>query len=76
MLFVVTMSVLVFNDVYGQTIPLGESPYSRDYVGTEFLDAYFGIMGEKIEVSPGDQNVPLTVVLTNVGSQDIVSTLR
>ena len=59
-------------DVYGQTLRLGESPSGREYIGTEFLDAYFGIMGEKIEVSPGDQNVPLTVVLTNVGSQDII----
>ena len=59
-------------DAYGQTLRLGESPSGREYIGTEFLDAYFGIMGEKIEVSPGDQNVPLTVVLTNVGSQDII----
>ena len=59
-------------DAYGQTLRLGESPSGREYIGTEFLDAYFGVMGEKIEVSPGDQNVPLTVVLTNVGSQDII----
>ena len=29
-------------------------------------------MGEKIEVSPGDQNVPLTAIFTNIGSQDII----
>ena len=75
--FLMAVSILELNDgnyeeVYGQTLQLGESPYGREYVGTEFLDAYFGLMGEKIEVSPGDQNVPLTVVFTNVGSQDII----
>ena len=75
LLFVITVSALALNhndEVYGQTLSLKEDPYSRGYVGTEFLDAYFGMMGEKIEVSQGDQNVPFTVVLTNVGSQDII----
>ena len=72
-LLVITIGITAINnDVFAQTFRIGESPYGRDYVGTEFLDAYFGIMGEKIEVSPGDQNVPLTVVFTNVGSQDII----
>ena len=73
MLIVLSIGIMTLQeDAYGQTLRLGESPSGREYIGTEFLDAYFGIMGEKIEVSPGDQNVPLTVVLTNVGSQDII----
>lgn len=73
-LLVVTVGItsIGHDDVFGQTLQIGESPYAREYIGTEFLDAYFGMMGEKIEVSPGDQNVPLTVVFTNVGSHDII----
>ena len=37
----------------------------------KFLDAYFGTEGDKIEVAPGDKNVPFTVVMSNVGTQDI-----
>ena len=37
----------------------------------KFLDAYFGTEGEKIEVAPGDKNVPFTVIMSNVGTQDI-----
>ena len=36
-----------------------------------FLDAYFGTIDQKIEAEPGDSNVPFTVVLANVGTQDI-----
>ena len=44
----------------------------RDFViSVKFLDAYFGTEGEKIEVAPGDKNVPFTVVMSNVGTQDI-----
>ena len=37
----------------------------------KFLDAYFGTDTEKIEVAPGDKNVPFTVIMSNVGTQDI-----
>ena len=37
----------------------------------KFLDAYFGTDSEKIEVAPGDKNVPFTVIMSNVGTQDI-----
>ncbi len=49
----------------------GESPFEHEFVDVKFLDAYFGNLGQKIEVEPGDQNVPFTVVLSNVGSVDI-----
>lgn len=58
---------------YGQgekTIP-GVSPFEHDFVDIKFLDAYFGTSGQKIEVEPGDKNVPLTIALSNTGSQDI-----
>jgi len=44
----------------------------RDFViSVKFLDAYFGTEGNKIEVAPGDKNVPFTVIMSNVGTQDI-----
>ena len=49
----------------------GDSPFERDFGDVKFLDAYFGRINEKIEVEPGDSNVPFTVVFANVGTQDI-----
>ena len=49
----------------------GSSPFERDFQDVKFLDAYFGTFEQKIEVEPGDSNVPFTVVLANVGTQDI-----
>lgn len=50
----------------------GDSPFERDFGDVRFLDAYFGVQDRKIEVSAGDQNVPLTVVMANVGNHDII----
>jgi len=49
----------------------GDSPFERDFGDVKFLDAYFGTLDKKIEVEPGDSNVPFTVVFANVGTQDI-----
>ncbi|MDH3676811.1 MAG: hypothetical protein OEQ12_00725 [Nitrosopumilus sp.] len=49
----------------------GDSPFERDFGDVKFLDAYFGTLNQKIEVEPGDSNAPFTVVLANVGTQDI-----
>ncbi len=50
----------------------GQAFVDRDFiVGVKILDGYFGTISEKIEVNPGDENVPFTVVLANVGSEDI-----
>lgn len=49
----------------------GDSPFERDFGDIKFLDAYFGTLGQKIEVEAGDSNVPFTVVFANVGTQDI-----
>ena len=49
----------------------GQSPFERDFGDVKLLDAFFGTIDKKIEVDPGDDNVPFTVVFANVGSQDI-----
>lgn len=61
--------------IYAQTSPEqlqpGESPFEHGYTDVKFLDAYFGYPNQKIEVQPGDQNVPLTILFSNVGTEDI-----
>ncbi|HET6459039.1 MAG TPA: hypothetical protein VFG24_09205 [Nitrosopumilaceae archaeon] len=47
------------------------SPFEHAYNDIKFLDAYFGTSSGKIEVQPGDKNVPFTMVFSNVGSEDI-----
>ncbi len=49
----------------------GVSPFEHALTDIKFLDAYFGTSSGKIEVQPGDKNVPFTIVFSNVGSQDI-----
>jgi len=49
----------------------GDSPFERKFGDVKFLDAYFGTDKVKLEVNPGDKNVPFTIVLANVGTQDI-----
>ncbi|TLY09417.1 MAG: hypothetical protein E6K83_00120 [Thaumarchaeota archaeon] len=51
--------------------PPGESPFEHGFVDIKFLNAYFGTLGQKIEVEPGNKNVPLTVVLSSSGTEDI-----
>ena len=48
-----------------------ESPFEHGFNDVKLLDAYFGPAGQKIEVEPGDKNVPLTIVLSDVGTEDI-----
>jgi len=55
-----------------QTAPQGVVTDSKRIMGVKFLDAYFGTETTKIEVAPGDKNVPLTVTLANIGTNDIV----
>jgi len=49
----------------------GQSPFEREFGDVKLLDAYFGTIDKKIEIDPGDENVPFTVVFANVGTQDI-----
>lgn len=48
-----------------------ESPFEHGYNDVKYLDSYFGTPGQKIEAEPGDKNVPFTVILSNVGTEDI-----
>ncbi|MDH5657880.1 MAG: hypothetical protein OEY17_00840 [Nitrosopumilus sp.] len=72
-LFVIGLSPFVFENSYAQIASggFGNSPFERDYGDVKFLDAYFGTTDEKFEIDAGDKNVPFTVVMANVGTQDI-----
>jgi hypothetical protein len=72
-LFVIGFSPFVFDNSYAQITSggFGNSPFERDYGDVKFLDAYFGTIDEKFEIDAGDKNVPFTVVMANVGTQDI-----
>lgn len=68
LLLVLVLGQLIFLSAFSQS---SDSPFERNFGDVKFLDAYFGTADTKIEVEPGDKNVPFTVVLANVGSQDI-----
>ena len=72
-LSVIGFSPLIFDDSYAQITSggFGNSPFERDFGDVKFLDAYFGTINEKFEVDAGDKNIPFTVVMANVGTQDI-----
>jgi len=71
-LLVLVCSIPVFH-AYGQ---LDDKPpqgvLRAGIVGVKLLDAYFGTSTEKMEVGPGDKNVPFTVEFANIGTTDIV----
>jgi len=55
----------------GEILTPPVSPFEHGFTDIKLLDAYFGPAGQKIESEPGDKNVPFTVVLSNVGTEDI-----
>jgi hypothetical protein len=61
--------------IYAQSAPEqsppGNSPFTHEFTDVKLLDAYFGYPNQKIEVQPGDKNVPFTMVFANVGDEDI-----
>jgi hypothetical protein len=61
---------IVYENAFAQT-GSGDSPFERKFGDVKFLDAFFGTPDEKLEVNPGDRNVPFTIVIANVGTQDI-----
>ena len=69
-LIVTSLTPLSFAERLG---PAGvpEGVLREGVLSIKFLDAYFGTEGSKIEVAPGDRNVPFTVIMSNVGTQDI-----
>lgn len=60
---------IIYDNAYAQAG--SESPFERKFGDVKFLDAFFGTPDRKIEVNPGDHNVPFTIVIANVGTQDI-----
>jgi hypothetical protein len=70
---ILLLAPLVFDHSFAQigSGGFGKSPFERDFGDVKFLDAYFGTMEQKIEIEPGDEHVPFTVVFANIGSQDI-----
>jgi len=59
---------------FGERLGPADAPQGvlrEGVISVKFLDAYFGTEGDKIEVAPGDKNVPFTVIMSNVGTQDI-----
>ena len=72
-LFAIGLIPFVFDNSFAQITSggFGNSPFERDFGDVKFLDAYFGTIDEKFEVDAGDRNVPFTVVMANVGTQDI-----
>jgi len=68
-IFAAVSSHLLVN-AYAQ-VGSADSPFERKFGDVKFLDAYFGRVDSKVEVSPGNKNVPFTVIFANVGSQDI-----
>jgi len=72
-LIILVATPFVTSDAFAQITSggFGNSPFERDFGDVKFLDAYFGLPDKKIEVSPGDTNIPFTVIMANVGTQDI-----
>lgn len=71
-LLVIAVGLLIpfiFDDSFAQIITGSSS--DRDFNDIKYIDAYFGTPGNKIQVDSGDNNVPFTVVLVNIGSNDI-----
>jgi len=60
---------IIYDNAYAQAG--SESPFERKFGDVKYLDAFFGTADKKIEVNPGDRNVPFTIVVANVGTQDI-----
>ena len=67
------IAIGLFSNAYAQIESggFGNSPFERKFGEVKFLDAYFGTLNDKLEVNPGDKNMPFTVVFGNVGTQDI-----
>ena len=60
------------SDAAGQIETQPQGVFNNKITAIKFLDAYFGTSTTKMEVGPGDKNVPLTVVFANIGSNSAV----
>ena len=74
-LFIFLMVALVISPliptVFSSTVGVPEGVLRNTITSIKFLDAYFGTSSGKIEVGPGDKNVPFTISMANVGTQDL-----
>ena len=70
-LILTSLTPLSFGDARLGPADVPQGVLREGVLSVKFLDAYFGTEGEKIEVAPGDKNVPFSVVMSNVGTQDI-----
>ena len=73
-IFLISTSLTPFSLVSAERLgpaDVAEGVLRKQILSVKFLDAYFGTEGSKIEVAPGDRNVPFTVIMSNVGTQDI-----
>ena len=72
-LFVIGLLPFIFDNSFAQITSggFGNSPFERNFGDVKFLNAYFGTIDEKYEIDSGSRNVPFTVVMANVGTQDI-----
>ena len=72
-LFVIGLLPFIFDNSFAQITSggFGNSPFERNFGDVKFLNAYFGTIDEKFEIDSGSRNVPFTVVMANVGTQDI-----
>ena len=70
-LMVTSLTPLSFGDMRIGPADVPQGVLRDNVISIKFLDAYFGTEGNKIEVAPGDKNVPFTVIMSNVGTQDI-----
>ena len=70
-LMVTSLTPLSFGDARLGPADAPQGVLRDNVISIKFLDAYFGTEDNKIEVAPGDKNVPFTVVMSNVGTQDI-----
>ena len=70
---VVFLTPLILDDSFAQIVSgsSSNSSFDRDFGDIKYIDAYFGTPDRKIQVDGGDENVPFTVVLVNIGSNDI-----
>jgi len=66
-----SLTPLSFGDARLGPADVPQGVLREGVLSVKFLDAYFGTDSEKIEVAPGDKNVPFTVIMSNVGTQDI-----
>ena len=71
-LLIIFLGASFVSVAYAHNIGAPQGVINTNVTGMKFLDAYFGTSTVKMEVGPGDKNVPLTVAMANIGNSDVV----